>query len=149
VTRALRELTARLEHQASHDALTGLVNRPGFDALLTDALARPGSHGEEAAQLYFDLDQFKVVTDTCGHAAGDELLRQLASRLGALVGEAGTLARLGGDEFGLLLPRHSLQQALPLAGSLRQEIAAQRFYWKERTFAVTASIGLVALGRDM
>lgn len=149
VTRALRELTARLEHQASHDALTGLVNRPGFDALLTDALARHGSHGEEVALLYFDLDQFKVVNDTCGHAAGDELLRQLASRLGALVGEAGTLARLGGDEFGLLLPRHSLQQALPLAGSLRQEIAAQRFYWKERTFAVTASIGLVALGRDM
>lgn len=148
-TRALCELTARLEHQASHDALTGLVNRPRFDALLNDALARHGQNGEEVALLYFDLDQFKVVNDTCGHAAGDELLRQLAWRLGALVGEAGTLARLGGDEFGLLLPRHSVQDAMPLAERLRVEIAAQRFYWKERTFAVTASIGLVALGRDM
>src|SRR5690606_26768556 len=149
VTRALRELTARLEHQASHDALTGLVNRPCFDALLTDALARHGQTGEEVALLYFDLDQFKVVNDTCGHAAGDELLRQLAWRLGAQVGEAGTLARLGGDEFGLLLPRHSVSHAQPLAEQLRQEIAAQRFYWNERTFAVSASIGLVALGPDM
>src|SRR5690606_26976807 len=78
VTRALRELTGRLEHQAAHDALTGLVNRPRFESLLTEALARHDRTGERAALLYFDLDQFKVVNDTCGHAAGDELLRQLA-----------------------------------------------------------------------
>ncbi len=149
VTRALRELTARLKHQASHDALTGLVNRHRFEVVLTEALERHGQVGEDIALLYFDLDQFKVVNDTCGHAAGDELLRQLAFRLRALVGDAGTLARLGGDEFGLLLPRHSIADAMPLAEQLRQEIVAQRFYWKERTFAVSASIGLVALGPDM
>jgi diguanylate cyclase (GGDEF)-like protein len=149
VTRALRELTARLKHQASHDALTGLVNRPRFESLLTDALARNAQTGEQVVLIYFDLDQFKVVNDTCGHAAGDELLRQMAWRLRTLVGEAGTLARLGGDEFALLLPGHSVQQAMPLAEQLRQEIVAHRFYWKERTFAVSASIGLVALGRDM
>lgn len=149
VTRRLREMTARLRHQATHDALTGLVNRPRFEALLTEALERHELQGEDAALMYFDLDQFKVVNDTCGHAAGDELLRQLAWRVRTLVGEAGTLARLGGDEFGLLLPGHSLQAAAPLAARLREEIAAQRFYWRERTFAVTASIGVVALGRDM
>ncbi len=149
VTRALRELTARLEHQTLHDALTGLVNRAGFERLLNDALLRHAHSGEDAALVYFDLDQFKVVNDTCGHAAGDELLRQLAARLRARVGEGGTLARLGGDEFGLLLPRHSIPQALPLAEQLRVEIATQRFHWQDRTFAVSASIGLVALGREM
>jgi diguanylate cyclase (GGDEF)-like protein len=149
VTRAMHELTARLEHQATHDALTGLVNRPRFEALLTEALARHDATGEDVALLYFDLDQFKVVNDTCGHAAGDELLRQLAWRLRTLVGEAGTLGRLGGDEFGLLLPRQTAERAQPLADRLRQEIAGQRFYWNERTFAVSASIGLLALGRDM
>jgi diguanylate cyclase (GGDEF)-like protein len=148
-TRALQELAARLEHQATHDALTGLANRPRFERLLTEALERHVQGGEDAALMYFDLDQFKVVNDTCGHAAGDELLRQLAWRVRALVGESGTLARLGGDEFGLLLPRHSISHAQPLAEQLRQEIAAQRFYWNERTFAVSASIGLVALGPDM
>src|SRR5690606_5046423 len=149
VTRALRELTARLKHQASHDALTGLVNRHRFESLLHDALTRHGEGGEDVALIYFDLDQFKVVNDTCGHAAGDELLRQLAWRLRTLVGESGTLARLGGDEFALLLPRHSAQEAMPLAERLRQEIVAQRSSWKERTFAVSASIGIVALGPDM
>src|SRR5690606_10497456 len=148
-TRALHELAARLEHQATHDALTGLANRPRFERLLTEALERYVQGGEEAALMYFDLDQFKVANDTCGHAAGDELLRQLAWRVRALVGESGTLARLGGDEFGLLLPRHSINHAQPLAEQLRQEIAAQRFYWNDRTFAVSASIGLVALGPDM
>jgi diguanylate cyclase (GGDEF)-like protein len=149
VTRALHELTERLEHQATHDALTGLVNRHHFEALLTEALARHDKTGEDAALLYFDLDQFKVVNDTCGHAAGDELLRQLAWRLRGLVADKGTLGRLGGDEFGLLLPRHSVAEAQPLAEHLRQEIAGQRFYWNERMFAVSASIGLLALGRDM
>jgi diguanylate cyclase (GGDEF)-like protein len=149
VARRLREMTARLRHQASHDALTGLVNRPRFEALLTEALERHELEGEDAALMYFDLDQFKVVNDTCGHAAGDELLRQLAWRVRTLVGEAGTLARLGGDEFGLLLPGHSLQAAGPVAEKLRQQIGEQRFYWRDRTFAVTASIGVVALGRDM
>jgi diguanylate cyclase (GGDEF)-like protein len=148
-TRALHELTNRLEHQATHDALTGLVNRPHFELLLTQALARHAASSEDAVLMYFDLDQFKVVNDTCGHAAGDELLRQLAFRLRSQLGNAGTLGRLGGDEFGLLLPRQSVEEAQVLAEQLRQEIAGQRFYWNERTFAVSASIGMLSLGRDM
>jgi len=146
-TQALHRLASRLEHQASHDALTGLVNRPRFEALLADALTRGKDAG--AALMYLDLDQFKVVNDTCGHAAGDELLRQMSCRLQALVAHAGTLGRLGGDEFGLLLPRHSLREAEELAERLRREINEQRFYWKERMFAVSASIGVVPLDREL
>ncbi len=147
----LRDVTERrmlhtaLQHHASHDDLTGLANRREFqqrlhalvDALQTD----PGPH----ALVYVDLDQFKVVNDTCGHLAGDELLRQLGLRLKRLVGPRDVIARLGGDEFGLLLHDHSVDAATRVAESLCEEVAAYRFVWDKRSFEVTASVGLCAI----
>jgi diguanylate cyclase (GGDEF)-like protein len=141
----LRELTARLEHQATHDPLTGLANRRHFEALLSAAIADRQRTRRAASLLYFDLDQFKVVNDSCGHAAGDELIRQVAWRVQRLVGEGGTLGRLGGDEFGLLLPGIEEEAAMLLAERIRAMIAEQRFYWNGKTFAFGASIGVLVL----
>ncbi len=140
----LRELTARFEHQATHDPLTGLANRRHFEALLAAAIADRQRTGSAAALLYFDLDQFKVVNDTCGHAAGDELIRQVAWRVQRLAGEGGTQGRLGGDEFGLLLPGME-EEGMLFAERIRELIAEQRFYWNGKTFAFGASIGVLVL----
>ncbi|MEJ0098260.1 MAG: GGDEF domain-containing protein [Pseudomonadota bacterium] len=141
----LRELTGRLEHQATHDSLTGLANRRRFEALLGAAIDERQRSGHEAALLYFDLDQFKVVNDSCGHAAGDELIRQIAWRVQRMAGDASTMGRLGGDEFGLLLPGANRDAALALAEQIREQIAEQRFYWNGKAFAVGASIGALVL----
>lgn len=141
----LRELTARLEHQATHDPLTGLANRRHFEALLAAAIEDRQRTRRAAALLYFDLDQFKVVNDSCGHAAGDELIRQVAWRVQRLLGEGGTLGRLGGDEFGLLLPGLEEEAAMLFAERVRALIAEQRFYWNGKTFAFGASIGVLVL----
>jgi GGDEF domain-containing protein len=97
------QATARLIYQASHDALTGLINRREFEQRLERTLLTALQQGREHALCYMDLDQFKVINDTCGHAAGDELLRQLALLLKGNLRERDTLARLGGDEFAVLL----------------------------------------------
>jgi diguanylate cyclase (GGDEF)-like protein len=141
----LRELTARLEHQATHDPLTGLANRRHFEAMLAAAIADCQRSGSSAGLLYFDLDQFKVVNDTCGHAAGDELIRQVAWRVQRLAGVGGTLGRLGGDEFGLLLPGMAEKEGMLFAERIRELIAEQRFYWNGKTFAFGASIGVLVL----
>lgn len=146
---ALRQLSVRLEHQATHDSLTGLANRPQFEAELAVEMARERGSEKPSTLLYFDLDQFKVVNDTCGHAAGDELLRQVAWRVQRRAGEGATLGRLGGDEFGLLLRGVPVEPALQLADSIREELAAQRFFWNGRTFNVSASIGVLELGADL
>ncbi|MEO7775808.1 MAG: EAL domain-containing protein [Steroidobacteraceae bacterium] len=140
--------TEQLEHQASHDALTGLVNRAEFERRLRGAV--DSSRGErEHAVLYFDLDQFKVVNDTCGHSAGDELIR----RIGAIVVEqlrgSDTLARLGGDEFGALLLNCGRDAALRVAEGIRHAISESRFPWQGKTFAVTASIGVLVIERSL
>ena len=150
----LRDITERkqlqtvLQHHAGHDDLTGLVNRRVFqqrlhglvDTLKTD----PGPH----ALIYVDLDQFKVVNDTCGHQAGDELLRQLGIRLSSLVNSRDVIARLGGDEFGLLLHDQPIEEAIRVAESLCETVAEYRFVWGERSFEVTASVGLCAINHD-
>lgn len=137
-----RELTRKLNHQASHDALTGLVNRREFERRLQAALldAR-GFH----VLCYLDLDQFKIVNDTCGHMAGDELLRQLSMLLRAKVSETDLLARLGGDEFGIVFFECELSEAERVAESIREAIDDFRFSWEGRTFSLGVSIGLVAL----
>jgi diguanylate cyclase (GGDEF)-like protein len=145
----LRELTGRLEHQATHDSLTGLVNRRGFDSVLAAAIEAQQNTGRGAALLYFDLDQIKVVNDSCGHAAGDELIRQVAWRVQRMAGETCTMGRLGGDEFALLLPGMSSEAAVEFAESMREELAEQRFYWNGKTFAVSASIGVLPLDRNV
>jgi diguanylate cyclase (GGDEF)-like protein/PAS domain S-box-containing protein len=139
------QLQEQLRHQALHDPLTGLVNRRGFEERLNALLDGARRDGSEHALCYIDLDQFKLINDACGHAAGDELLRQLPQALLALMRPQDTLARLGGDEFGVLLHGCTLEQAEGIAGSLRDAVQSFRFAWQHRNFAVGASIGVVAL----
>jgi diguanylate cyclase (GGDEF)-like protein/PAS domain S-box-containing protein len=141
-----RRLHRALYYQASHDALTGLINRREFENRLTAAVenARQETGGRHAL-LYLDLDQFKLVNDTCGHPAGDQLLKQITGVLQARVRGGDTLARLGGDEFGVLLHDCSQDQALRIADGLRQAIRDHRFVWEGGVMEVGASIGLVEI----
>ncbi|MCH7696907.1 MAG: EAL domain-containing protein, partial [Proteobacteria bacterium] len=141
----IRQLTEQLSFQASHDALTGLVNRREFEHRLQRVLDTARNEQTEHALCYLDLDQFKVINDTCGHVAGDELLRQLGSLLQKEIRKRDTLARLGGDEFGVLMEHCSLKQAKRVATKLRKAIEAFRFVWEERSFAIGVSIGLVPI----
>ena len=140
-----RKLTHQLSHQARHDALTGLINRSEFESQLEELLDSATNQLKQHALLYLDLDQFKVVNDTCGHGAGDELLRQLTAHIQRKVRESDTFARLGGDEFGVLLENCPLDQALRVATILLDEVRIFRFIWLDKTFAVGVSIGLVAI----
>lgn len=140
------ELAQELEYQARHDPLTGLPNRREFERQLRDMVAAHGAAiGEEASVLYLDLDQFKLVNDTCGHAAGDQMLSQLAGLLAAMVGAPNVLARLGGDEFGVLVKKTNPSQAAAFAQKLCDAVAAYRFVWEERVFELGASVGVVHL----
>ena len=140
-----RQLTEQLSFQASHDALTGLVNRREFEHRLQRVLDTTRDELTEHALCYLDLDQFKVINDTCGHVAGDELLHQLGSLLQKEARNRDTLARLGGDEFGVLMEHCSLKQAKRVATKLRKTIEAYRFAWEDRSFAIGVSIGLVPI----
>ncbi|MBI3430746.1 MAG: EAL domain-containing protein [Hydrogenophilales bacterium] len=140
--------TARLIYQASHDALTGLINRREFEQRLERTLLSALQQGREHALCYMDLDQFKVINDSCGHAAGDELLRQLALLLKGNLRERDTLARLGGDEFALLLENCSIQDAMEVADTFRAEVQRFRFKWGDRIFSVGMSVGMVAINSD-
>jgi diguanylate cyclase (GGDEF)-like protein/PAS domain S-box-containing protein len=138
-----RQLSEQLSFQASHDPLTGLCNRREFETRLERALTSAREHGAEHALCYLDLDQFKVINDTSGHVAGDELLRQLAMLLTDHLRSRDTLARLGGDEFGVLLEHCSSEQAWNVANSIRKAIEEFRFAWEDRTFSIGVSVGLV------
>ena len=144
ITEAHR-LSEQLNFQATHDALTGLVNRHEFEKRLARVLASAREEASEHALCYLDLDQFKVINDTCGHSAGDELLRQLAGLLPRRVRRRDTLARLGGDEFGVLMEHCSLEQAKRVANGLRRAVADYRFVWEDKTFALGVSIGVVPI----
>ena len=145
----IRELvdqrTRQLSYQATHDTLTGLANRSEFEVRLSEALQRCRATGETMTLCYLDLDQFKVVNDTSGHAAGDELLRSLGPMLAAGIREGDVLARLGGDEFGVLFRHCDVDVARRLAERILDRISTYRFAWKNRIFSVGASIGLVRI----
>ncbi len=144
-----RRMARQMIWQATHDSLTGLANRNEFADRLANLLAGIAGSGEqEHALLYLDLDQFKVINDTCGHAAGDELLKQLSRTLRGQVPANASLARLGGDEFGVLIENSSLAQARELAERLLRAISRFTFQWQERRFDVAASIGMVPIRRD-
>src|SRR5450631_365465 len=144
-----RRLRRALSYQATHDALTGLINRREFEHRLHAALAETRGESPMAHTLvYVDLDQFKVVNDTCGHPAGDRLLKQVTSLLQARVRTSDTLARLGGDEFGILLQDCGLDQAMKIAEGLRQGIRDFRFEWAGEPLKIGASIGLVTIDRN-
>jgi diguanylate cyclase (GGDEF)-like protein/PAS domain S-box-containing protein len=138
-------LSQQLNYQASHDPLTGLVNRREFELRLARVVKGCREDSSDHALCYIDMDQFKVVNDTCGHDAGDELLRQIAALLEDKVRTRDTIARLGGDEFGLLLERCSMKQANRVAESVRAAIEQFRFIWAGRNFRLGASIGVIPI----
>ncbi|MFJ3524592.1 EAL domain-containing protein [Pseudomonas sp. NPDC090203] len=138
-----RQYIANLSWQATHDALTGLANRREFEYRLELALNGLGHQPGRHAVMFLDLDQFKLVNDTSGHAAGDELLRHICALLQQGIREGDTLARLGGDEFGILLEHCSPEAAEKIAEGLRQTVETLHFVWKGRPFVTTVSIGLV------
>ena len=140
-----RELSQQLSWAASHDALTGLINRTEFERKLEFLLQDARSLDRKHALLYLDLDQFKVVNDTCGHMSGDALLRQLAVRLEERIRSSDTLARLGGDEFGLLLEGCSLEKAGQVAETLRDAVSEFRFSWDNKPFDIGVSIGVAPI----
>jgi diguanylate cyclase (GGDEF)-like protein/PAS domain S-box-containing protein len=143
-----RELNRRLSYHASHDVLTGLVNRREFESRLERALKSAKARETSYAVCCIDLDQFKIINDTCGHSAGDALLGQVGALLKSKIRWRDTLARLGGDEFGLLLESCSLDEALRTAEQLREAVRNFRFVWEERTFRLGASIGVVPISAD-
>lgn len=143
-----RQLENQLSWQASHDALTGLPNRRKFEQELVELLHSAQEENQFHILCYMDLDQFKVVNDTCGHTAGDELLRQISRLLKNQVRAVDTLARLGGDEFGILLRQCSMEHAEVLMEKVRQIVQKFCFVWQGRTFRIGVSIGLAALAID-
>ena len=140
-----RQMQSKILFQSRHDELTGLINRSAFDEQLKDLLIESREQNKEHALCYLDLDQFKLVNDTCGHAAGDDLLRQLSGLFHSKIRKNDSLARLGGDEFGLLLRDCSLDDAQRIA-TLFLTIAEEfRFSWQEKSFKIGVSIGLVPI----
>lgn len=146
VTKA-NEMARQMSWAATHDSLTGLFNRAEFERRLK-ALIAHASMGRRHALLYIDLDQFKVVNDTCGHTAGDQMLCQVAALMLAQMRESDTLARLGGDEFGVLLESCPVEKSREIAQSILDSLGNFRFAWQDKTFLVGASIGLVEIAGD-
>jgi diguanylate cyclase (GGDEF)-like protein/PAS domain S-box-containing protein len=141
----IRGLTRRMSYQATHDPLTGLVNRREFERRLDEAM--DDAHAEEAVHMlfYMDLDRFKAVNDSCGHLAGDNMLREVASLMQEQVRDSDFVGRLGGDEFGALLIGCPIEKARQLASDICNAIADYRFVWKDKIFNIGISIGLVEI----
>ena len=143
-----RELNRKLSYHASHDILTGLVNRREFESRLERALKSARAREASFALCHIDLDQFKIINDNCGHSAGDALLGQVGALLKSKIRWRDTVARLGGDEFGVLLESCSIEEAIRNAEALREAIRNYKFIWEERTFRLGASVGVVPLSAE-
>ena len=141
----LRGLTRKMSYQATHDPLTGLVNRREFERRLEEAM--DSAHAEEAVHMlfYMDLDRFKAVNDTCGHLAGDNMLREVAALIKEEVRDSDFVGRLGGDEFGALLIGCPIEKARQIASDICAAVANYRFVWKDKIFNIGISIGLVEI----
>jgi len=144
----LRGLAREMSYQASHDALTGLVNRAEFERRLGTALDSARGEGVGHVVCYLDLDRFKLVNDTGGHIAGDNLLREIAAMLKQRLRDSDTVARVGGDEFAMLLAGCPLDKAQQIATDVCQAVAGHQFAWQDRVFDVGVSVGLVEVGKD-
>lgn len=140
-----RSLNRQLTFQATHDALTGLINRYEFERRLNNTITSQAIEETTNTLCYIDLDQFKLVNDTCGHTAGDTLLKEVTMILQNNLEGIGVLARLGGDEFGLLLENCNIAKSQELAGTLLELIQGYQFTWKESTFTIGASIGIAPI----
>lgn len=147
-TALLTQVNEQLSWEANHDALTGLINRREFQKRLEQSLVTARNQNQQHVLCYLDLDKFKIVNDTCGHAAGDELLRQVSSLLQAQVRQTDLLARLGGDEFGLLLYNCPIRQGQAVVQSLQESIREYRFEWEGKPFTIGVSIGLVGINGE-
>ncbi len=143
------QLAHQLSWEASHDNLTGLVNRKELEKQVSLAIESYKNENIEHILCYLDLDQFKIINDTCGHVAGDELLKQVTDLLQTRVRSSDILARLGGDEFALLLKGCSLKKAETIADNLRQLIKNFRFTWDNQVFSVGVSIGIVSINQEI
>ena len=137
-----------LEYQASHDALTTLVNRRELEKRLQQTLLHAQYNRSSHALLYLDLDQFKIVNDTCGHAAGDNLLKQISQKFRQRIRDRDTLARIGGDEFAIILENCDMITAVNMANELIKNLKQQKFYWREKTFDIGVSIGAIQITSD-
>ncbi len=144
----LRGLTRQMSYQATHDPLTGLINRREFERRLDEAMDT--AHSEEAVHMlfYMDLDRFKAVNDSCGHQAGDNMLREVAGLIKDQVRDSDYVGRLGGDEFGALLIGCPIEKARQIASDICQAIADYRFVWKDKIFNIGISIGLVEISHS-
>lgn len=140
-----RHMARQISWQSTHDTLTDLSNRTDFETHLAELVQRAESIGHQHVMLYLDLDQFKVINDTCGHVAGDELLKQLSDRLHDLLPEQALLARLGGDEFGILLPNTTQQQGIAESEAILSSLHEFNYHWDDNAFDISVSIGLVPI----
>ena len=140
-----RRLAKEMRYRATHDALTGLLNRGEFETQLDRVLSHARNTNSRHAMLYIDLDQFKVVNDTFGHIAGDQLLREVTQQLAQCIRKTDTLARLGGDEFGVILEHCDTELARRVASQICERLDESRFSYNERRFHIGASIGLVPI----
>lgn len=147
IRQAKRVAETTLEHMAYYDSLTDLMNRGEFERRLVKALEDAHASERQHVLLYLDLDQFKIVNDTCGHVAGDHLLKRVASLLSHKIRSDDTLARLGGDEFGVLLWGCDVAHAQIVAEKLCKEVSDYRFVWNNRPFSVSLSIGMVLIDK--
>ena len=143
-----KAVESKLNYLATHDSLTGLINRHEFETRLEQIIHESHIDRTRHALCYLDLDQFKIVNDTCGHIAGDELLKQLATLLKSCLRQGDTLARLGGDEFGILFPYCEQDKALELAEDIRKTIENFRFSWESNNFSIGVSIGVVPISHS-
>jgi len=144
-----RDIAQQLTHQSTHDSLTDLMNRHEFEARLRHMLENLRAENGHHVLCYIDLDQFKIVNDTCGHAEGDKLIKRIARLLSECLREADVLARLGGDEFGILLKHCSLEDALDIVEGIMSVLRAFYFVSRGNTFDVGASIGVVPINTDV
>ena len=140
-----RELNRKLSYQASHDVLTSLVNRREFEKRIERALQSAESREVSHVVCYLDLDQFKIINDTCGHSAGDQLLQELGRLLKSKIRWKDTLSRLGGLKLSVILERWTIEDAMLMADGMREAVSEFKFLWDERSFRLTASVGLVPL----
>ncbi|MFI4890822.1 MAG: EAL domain-containing protein [Steroidobacterales bacterium] len=147
-TSELRGITRQMTYQASHDALTGLINRREFERRLQETIDSAHTGDVHHALCYLDLDRFKTVNDSSGHAAGDNMLREIATIIRDAVRDSDSVGRIGGDEFALLLVGCPLDKARQIADDVVRSVNAYRFIWKDRIFNVGVSVGLVEIGRD-
>ncbi len=140
-----RQLTRQISYQSSHDELTGLINRREFERKLKTSITQAQKDGSTHAMLYIDLDLFKVINDTCGHIAGDQLLREIAPLISEEAPEGDIVARLGGDEFGVLLQNSTTEQTIIASNRIRNAVEKQGFSWRGQNFILSLSIGIVLI----